>query len=101
MGRQKCMAFPATAQAFSGEVCSLGVKEQMNGNTHFVDLSGLYGSTLRIQKILRGPRGSLKSSKPPGLKFEYPPAQKAGKSAVDCLPNTPCVGGGEKINLYY
>ncbi len=94
------MAFPATAQAFSGEVCSLGVKEQMNGNTHFVDLSGLYGSTLRIQKLLRGANGSLKSSKPPGVKFEYPPGQREGKSCIDSSYKKPCLAGGEKINLY-
>jgi peroxidase len=92
---QKCMAFPATAQAFQGEVCSLGVKEQMNGNTHFLDLSGVYGSTLRIQQKLRTDNGLLKSSKPTALKYEYPPGQQEGKSCVDSSYKRPCLAGGD------
>jgi hypothetical protein len=93
MGGQKCMAFPATAQAFGDELCSLGVKEQMNGNTHYLDLSGLYGSTLHTYNALRNPDGSLKSSKRAGMKYEYPPGQREGKSCVDSTYKNPCLAG--------
>jgi hypothetical protein len=88
------MAFPATAQAFKNQLCSLGVKEQMNGNTHFIDLSGLYGSTVRMADALRGENGLLKSTRRFGTKHELPPGQREGKSCTDATQKRKCFAGG-------
>jgi hypothetical protein len=92
---QKCMAFPATAQAFKNQICSLGVKEQINGNTHLPDLSILYGSTQRTAQALRSERGLLKSTRPQWSKHEMPPGQREGKSCVDATPKRKCLAGGK------
>lgn len=92
---QKCMAFPATAQAFKNQLCSLGVKASMNGNTHFADLSPIYGSTVATSEALRGPDGLLKSSRNYGLKLEMPPAQREGKSCVDSTKKRKCFAAGD------
>jgi len=89
------MAFPATAQAFKDQICTLGVKEQVNGNTHFIDLSGLYGSTLRIALALRGDNGLLKSTRRSWLKLELPPGQREGKSCIDATYKRKCFAGGD------
>jgi peroxidase len=91
---QKCMAFPATAQAFKDQICSLGVKEQLNANTHFLDLSGLYGSTLRIALAVRAENGLLKSTRRSWAKYEFPPAQREGKSCTDSTYKRKCFAGG-------
>jgi peroxidase len=91
---QKCMAFPATAQAFKNQFCSLGAKEQLNGNTHFIDLSGLYGSTLRIALAVRSENGLLKSTRRSWLKYELPPGQREGKSCTDATQKRKCFAGG-------
>ena len=77
------MAFPATSQAFKNQVCSLGVKEQMNANTHAIDLSIVYGSTIRTAQAVRSTDGLLKSTRPQWAKHEFPPGQREGKSCVD------------------
>ncbi|CAF0983741.1 unnamed protein product [Adineta ricciae] len=92
---QKCMAFPATAQAFKNQICSLGVKEQMNGNTHIPDLSVLYGNTVRTAAIVRSDQGLLKSTRTHWSKLEMPPAQREGKSCVDATYKQPCFAGGD------
>lgn len=93
---QKCMAFPTTAQAFKNQVCSLGVKEQMNGNSHYIDLSATYGSTRQTAHGLRtGSTGFLKSAKRPWSKFELPPGQREGKSCIDSSENQRCFAGGD------
>lgn len=92
---QKCMAFPATAQAFKNQICSLGVKEQMNGNTHTIDLSILYGSTIKTAEALRSDFGLLKSTRPQWSKHELPPGQREGKSCVDATPKRKCFAGGD------
>ena len=91
---QRCMAFPATAQAFKNQICSLGVKEQMNGNTHLPDLSVLYGSTQRTAQAVRGLNGLMKSTRPNWSKYEMPPGQREGKSCVDSTPKRKCFAGG-------
>lgn len=91
---QKCMAFPATAQAFKNQVCSLGIKQQMNGNTHFMDLSTVYGSTVRTAEALRSKRGLLKSTRPQWSKHELPPGQREGKSCTDSNYKRKCFAGG-------
>ncbi|CAF0905171.1 unnamed protein product [Adineta steineri] len=101
---QKCMAFPATAQAFKNQICSLGVKEQMNGNTHFLDLSNIYGNTLRAAAVLRSDDGTLKSTRRHWAKLEFPPGQREGKSCVDATYKQPCFAGGDSrlmINLLF
>ena len=95
---QKCMAFPATAQAFKNQICSLGVKEQMNGNTHTIDLSILYGSTVKTAEALRSDFGLLKSTRPQWSKHELPPGRREGKSCVDSTPKRKCFAGGEHFS---
>lgn len=101
---QKCMAFPATAQAFKNQVCSLGVKEQMNGNTHSPDLSTLYGSSTRTAQAVRSENGRLKSTRPQWSRYELPPGQREGKSCIDETYKRKCLTGGDSrvmINLLF
>jgi peroxidase len=101
---QKCMAFPATAQAFKDQICSLGVKEQINGNTHFIDLSGLYGSTKPTALALRSQNGLLKTTRRSWLKYDLPPGQREGKSCIDATYKRKCFAGGDSrlmINLLF
>jgi len=103
LGGQKCMAFPATAQAFKDEVCSLGVKEQLNGNSHFIDLSSIYGSTTTMAQALRSDDGLLKSTRRYGTRI-LPPSQREGKSCSDGTSKYKCFAGGDSrlmINLLF
>jgi peroxidase len=96
MAGQKCMAMPATAQAFTDQICALGVKDQMNGNSHYIDLSVTYGSTRNTARGLRaGKDGLLKSTTKPWSKFEIPPGQREGKSCVDSNESQRCFAGGD------
>jgi hypothetical protein len=96
MAGQKCMAMPATAQAFTDQICALGVKDQMNGNSHYIDLSVTYGSTRDTARGLRaGKDGLLKSTTKPWSKFEIPPGQREGKSCVDSNESERCFAGGD------
>lgn len=92
---QKCMAFPATAQAFKNQICSLGVKELMNGNTHYIDLSTVYGSTVKTAEALRSEYGLLKSTRPQWSTHELPPGQREGKSCTDSNHKRKCFAGGD------
>ncbi len=96
MSAQKCMAFPATAQAFTDQICALGVKDQMNGNSHYIDLSVTYGSTRETARSLRMNKdGLLKSSTKPWSKFEIPPGQREGRSCIDSTETQRCFAGGD------
>jgi hypothetical protein len=96
MGRQKCMAVPGTAQAFTDQICSLGVKDQMNGNSHYIDLSVTYGSTKLTANGLRSFKdGLLKSATKPWSRFEIPPGQREGRSCIDSTEQTRCFAGGD------
>lgn len=96
MSGQKCISMPATAQAFTDQICALGVKDQMNGNSHYIDLSVTYGSTKETGKGLRTGRGGLlKSASKPWSKFELPPGQRAGTSCIDATPTARCFAGGD------
>jgi hypothetical protein len=96
MAGQKCIATPATAQAFTDQICSLGVKDQMNGNSHYIDLSVTYGSTKSTAQGLRVFKdGLLKSSTRPWSKFELPPGQRDGRSCIDPTESTRCFAGGD------
>jgi peroxidase len=96
MSGQRCMSLPATAEAFSDFTCSLGVKEQMNGNSHYVDLSVTYGSTKSTATALRlGRDGRLKVAKASWSKHDLPPGQREGKSCIDSTPTQRCFAGGD------
>jgi hypothetical protein len=96
MSGQKCMAIPATAQAFSDQICALGVKEQMNGNSHYIDLSVTYGSTrITAANIRTGFDGFMKTIQQTGFKFDLPPGQRDGRSCSDSTEIHKCFAGGE------
>jgi len=96
MAGQKCLAAPATAQAFTDQICSLGVKDQMNGNSHYIDLSLTYGSTKDTARGLRTFKGGLlKSTTRPWSKFELPPGQREGRSCVDSNESQRCFAAGD------
>ncbi|XP_049870495.1 chorion peroxidase [Pectinophora gossypiella] len=56
--RQTCLNFVRTQLAPSPD-CSVGYAKQMNGATHYPDLSHLYGSTAEKVAALRAPGGLL------------------------------------------
>jgi peroxidase len=98
---QKCMALAASAQAFKNEVCSLGVKQLKNGNSHFLDASYLYGSTKETAKQLMDNNGRLKSSKVSWSAFEMPPSQTKGQSCNDANDRRKCFAGGKSFVLSF
>ncbi|XP_072949762.1 chorion peroxidase [Epargyreus clarus] len=55
----RCINFVRTQLAPSSE-CTVGYAQQMNGVTHYIDLSQLYGSSVEKLVAMRGPRGLLK-----------------------------------------
>ncbi|XP_022113404.2 chorion peroxidase isoform X1 [Pieris rapae] len=57
---KRCMNFVRTQLAPSAD-CSVGYAKQMNGATHYIDLSPLYGSSLKKLQELRVAGGRLKS----------------------------------------
>ncbi|CAF1297107.1 unnamed protein product [Adineta steineri] len=96
MAGQRCVAVPATAQAFSDQICALGVKEQVNGNSHYVDLSVTYGSTRRTAASIRvGTEGLMKTTLKPEFKYDLPPGQREGRSCVDSTETNKCFAGGD------
>lgn len=96
MAAQKCIAMPATAQAFADQICSLGVKDQMNANSHYIDLSVTYGSTRATAHGLRlASGGLLKSATKPWSKLELPPGQRESKSCTDANDSHRCFAGGD------
>ena len=96
MAGQRCMSIPATAEAFSDQTCALGVKDQLNGNSHYIDLSATYGSTRTTAGGLRTHfHGLVKSSKQAWSKFDLPPGQREGKSCLDSTATQKCFAGGD------
>lgn len=96
MAGQGCINLTATAQAFPNQFCSLGVKEQMNGNSHYIDLSPTYGSTNAVSMNLRTRLdGLMKFVKTPWSKFGLPPGEMDSQSCVDGAPSHRCFGGGK------
>lgn len=96
MAAQKCIAMPATAQAFSDQMCTLGIKDQMNANSHYIDLSVTYGSTRATARGLRlASGGLLKSTTKPWSKLELPPGQRDSKSCIDANESQRCFAGGD------
>ncbi|CAF1250679.1 unnamed protein product [Adineta ricciae] len=96
MAGQKCLAVPATAQAFPNQICSLSVKEQLNGNSHYIDLSVTYGSTRQTAFDIRaGADGLMKTMKKAGFRFDLPPGQRDGRSCIDATETNKCFAGGD------
>ncbi|XP_053605798.1 chorion peroxidase [Plodia interpunctella] len=58
--RHQCLNFVRTQLAPASD-CSVGYAKQMNGATHFPDLSHLYGTTGEKLTKLRGPGGLLRT----------------------------------------
>ncbi|XP_073952753.1 chorion peroxidase [Choristoneura fumiferana] len=58
--RHTCLNF-VRAQLAPTSDCSVGYAKQMNGATHYVDLSQLYGNSLKKPEVLRGPGGLLRT----------------------------------------
>ena len=72
----------------------------MNGNTHYLDASFLYGSTLKTAESLRADSdGLLKSQNPSWSKMEIPPGQQGGYSCVDSTPKRKCFAAGKILNV--
>lgn len=96
MSGQKCIAVPATGQAFADQICALGVKDQINANSHYLDLSVTYGSTRATARSLRlGTGGLLKSATRPWSKFELPPGQRESRACIDATETNRCFAGGD------
>ena len=96
MAEQRCIDSSATALAFSKSDCTLGYKEQMNGNSHYVDLSATYGSTPSIARNLRvGANGLMKVFQTPWSKFELPPGEVTSQTCTDGTDAQRCFSGGK------
>ena len=95
MSPQHCINTEATAQTFADPSCALGVKEQMNANSHFLDLSTTYGSEKRVGLDIRtGQDGLMKVLRTPWSKFELPPGERLSKTCADSTPSAHCFAGG-------
>jgi hypothetical protein len=93
---QQCINTTTTTQAFTNQQCSLGIKEQMNGNTHYIDLSPTYGSTDSDALNLRtGIDGLLKIVQVPWSKLELLPNESEGETCTDGSPSRPCFAAGK------
>lgn len=96
MPGQHCMSTPASTSAFTDSTCTLGVKEQMNSDSHYIDLSATYGSTKRTAHGLRvGDSGFLKVTKKPWSKMDLLPTQRDGRTCVDSTATEKCFIGGD------
>lgn len=96
MAEQECINTTATAQVLSSTDCALGYKEQMNGNSHFIDLSLTYGNTRDIATNLRaGKNGYMKIFRTPWSKYEFPPGEIENESCMDGTENQRCFAGGK------
>lgn len=61
---QRCMTFVRSMPATKSFDCTMGPREQVNLNTHWLDLSQLYGSTHSTARKLRAyTKGLLKSNR--------------------------------------
>ncbi|CAF0797610.1 unnamed protein product [Didymodactylos carnosus] len=92
MSDQKCMAIPATAEAFPDQICSLGIREQKNDNTHFIDLSVVYGSSQETIDNFREHTDGLLIVTDVTPYKDYLPQQQSGQSCVDADDRVKCDG---------
>ena len=77
---QACMSFVRSSASIANFDCSLGPREQINLQTHWLDLSQLYGSTEELALNLRAKTsGLLRTS-----------LDANGKSLLPLDPNTNC-----------
>ena len=96
MAQQGCISTAATAQAFTNTECALGYKEQINGNSHFIDLSPTYGSIRATATNLRtGKNGFMKIFRTGWSKYELPPGEVENESCMDGTENQRCFAGGQ------
>jgi len=96
MNQQQCINTTTTSQALSNTDCTLGYKEQMNGNSHFIDLSPTYGSTRATAANLRTRKnGFMKIFRTGWSKYELPPGEVENQSCMDGAENQRCFAGGD------
>ncbi|CAH2040143.1 unnamed protein product, partial [Iphiclides podalirius] len=88
--RQRCMNFVRT-QLTAAADCSVGYAKQMNGATHFPDLSHLYGSTADKLDSLKAPGGLLKVFNDYGR--DLPPT--TDRSECLSVKGAPCFDSGD------
>lgn len=92
---QKCIELPATAQTFTNPLCSLGVKQQINGESHFIDLSLIYGTDDVVASDIRtGSDGLMKINRIPSMKYEIPPFERNGTTCSDSNESHKCLAAG-------
>lgn len=76
---QICMTLARTSGSFQDLNCKMNHREQLNMETHFLDLSQLYGTEdAQAKKLRLFRKGLLKTSRIKGLKGRYLPKAKAG-----------------------
>ncbi|CAF0786429.1 unnamed protein product [Didymodactylos carnosus] len=95
MSDQKCMTIPATAEALSDPTCSLGIRGLMNGNTHFLDLSMIYGSKKETTENFREHRDGLMKITRVAPFQDYLPIMESGRSCVDANDRIKCFQAGD------
>lgn len=96
--RQKCMVTPRSSASFPKFDCKLGVREQINVISHWLDLSHVYGVTLEENaKVRLGTDGLLKAVSIPGQRYEHLPLEKpnSGRCTSE-KTGSPCFMGVEK-----
>lgn len=76
---QKCMKLTRSSGSFQNLNCQMNHREQLNIQTHYLDLSQLYGSEdIQSKKLRLFKKGLLKTARIKGLKGHFLPQAKAG-----------------------
>ncbi|XP_021203081.2 chorion peroxidase [Bombyx mori] len=88
---QKCLNFVRTQLAPASD-CSVGYAKQMNGATHYPDLSHLYGTFPEKLSLVRGEGGFLKTFNDFGRAL--PPLTKR-RECVNMDGGSPCFESGD------
>ena len=92
---QKCQATSRSGSSYPKFGCYLGQREQLNGLTHWLDMSQVYGSDLEKHSELRlFKNGKLKSSPMKNTKHDYLPFDKDGKCTF-IKEGKPCFKAGD------
>ncbi|XP_068622326.1 chorion peroxidase [Battus philenor] len=89
--RQRCLNFVRTQLAPASD-CSVGYAKQMNGVTHYTDLSQLYGSTPEKMASMRAAGGLLKVFNDYGR--DLPPITDR-KECLSEAEGAPCFDSGD------
>ncbi|XP_041968156.1 chorion peroxidase [Aricia agestis] len=88
---QRCLNF-VRAQLAPSSDCKIGYGNPMNGATHFLDLSHLYGTTMKKVMELRGPKGELKVFNDYG---RHMPPLTHRKECVNMQEDSVCFNSGD------